>query len=317
VIDKGFTPGGEPKPAPTGPATAGTASAEAAGPARFRISREELLTLGRILDLPAEAFAGLVDGPVSWPSREVALAVLHGLMARGLLTEFEGGTRLEGRLAAMIEIVASPELILCLYRGTVLPGSGPGGQPTASVQVIAWFVRPGAAVEVVGDAGGVYELQEVPISYVIGRVLAYSQLSLLDPAATEVSGAGAGGAERLGEALAVPMPALRKAGPAADLGDLEGAAAALAPAVGADGAKALASALSAGCDSYLVTSRYRLESGRIEGAVTAWLDAGDAGLWEVPGEVVDIDAPDAVVTFTPASGQYLYDSIRAGLPQAA
>jgi hypothetical protein len=113
------------------------------------------------------------------------------------------------------------------------------------------------------------------------------------------------------------MPLLREAGPAVDRGDLDAAVAALTPDIGAAAAKALTAALAADAPTYLVSSRYRLESGQIEGAMTAWIDAGEAGLWEVPADLVDSDDPKAVLTLTPASGQHLYASIVAGLPGAA
>src|SRR6185369_3435406 len=218
VTEPVSTPGDDP--------TDTTAAEPATGPARFRLSREELLTLGRVLELPADGFAGLLTAPVDWPSQEVARAALHGLVAREFLTVFDGGTVLDGRLAAMIELVAAPELVLRVQRAKIVPAEGPDDPPVGVLQTLFWFCRPEAAVEVVGDVGGVYELQEVPVSYVVGRVLAYTGLRPLDAVAT---GPRDSESELRGVPLAVPVPVLREAGPAADRGDLEGAAAALAP----------------------------------------------------------------------------------------
>ncbi|MBL7553876.1 hypothetical protein I6A60_39525 [Frankia sp. AgB1.9] len=282
-------------------------------PAHFRVSREELLTIGRMLDLPSEGFADLVAGPVEWPTRSVALAAMHGLMARGLLAETPDGVGVDARLAAMVTIVARPQLVVWLQRTSIELGRLADGQPgpVGTIQLVLWYATPDVAIQVQGHSGAVYELEEIALSALLERVVDHSNLRAIDAVAV---GAATGPAARQ---LPVPMSALWVAGPAADRGDLATAVAALTPSVGADAARPLATALSEGATAYLVATRYRPENGRIEGAVTNWLDAGKAGLWEVPEPPTDPTDPDAVITFVPASGSQLFDSIQEGLPGAA
>jgi len=187
-------------------------------------------------------------------------------------------------VAALLDVVRVPWLVVRLDVSA-----------DERIRSVVWAVATGAAVEVHGEAAGVLVLERVSPDEVLARVGARSvpraRMALDCPPAV------------------VSRETLERASAAAEVGDHAAACDILRPVTGPATAGPLAAVLAARCIGYTVSTYYRREPGQLDGGMTSWLDAADAGLWRVaePEE-------DGPLTFQPTSADELATLLAASLP---
>lgn len=249
------------------------------------LKRDELLALGPEIGIPPGTLRMLTGAECSLTAQS-GEAALRSSTDRCLATRTaDGRVEVDSSAAAVLRLVTAPGMTVRLdetRRGT-----------TSSV---FWYVTPALAIECRGEGTQVYVFESFPPADLVVRIAAAARLRGQD----SLSGSPA----------AVPADLAIRAGRPADADEIQTVYAALAPKIGEGAAEAVTNALACSRASYCVSSYYRPAPGRVEGGLTSWLDAGEAGLWLTESQGGD----DGSIRVEPVSAERVVTEILSGLP---
>lgn len=249
-------------------------------------SPEELVTLGRVLAEPLTLLGPSPLASIAPSAREdVLAAAARSLRARNVLTGPPDAPAVARAVAGLVQIASRPAL-----RAELIIGGG-------AVVHRRYLSIPYASVEHEIDTDGLHRLTpfatadllarimrqvgfvERPVAAVAGFSVRFAVLREvrelvtggdLDGAREALVAAGDGESDRVDD----PAPA-----GAGEAGDASGP---IVTAVSAEAAAAFVDALAAGAPVNAVRLVHADTGSRTVGGEVAWIDGGDAGLWQVP-----------------------------------